>query len=158
MINNLKKTIRQNKALYSFYRKLKFVRGIPLKDFLNFRKIWLVVTVYPFTMTSYKRLSNVYDLSTLVEKNRLEGSFVECGVWRGGCAAAMAFVSKDAKSGRKTWLFDSFEGLPEPTKEDGTTAKMYSDNKSEGNLKTINKCVGPIEDVKKIFFDIITWR
>jgi hypothetical protein len=125
------------------------------KDIFDFRKLILFKKVYPYTMVTYKKLSNIYDLSKLVEKEKMEGAFVECGVWKGGCAAVAAFNAKEAKSNRKIWLFDSFEGLPEPTKEDGIVAKEYSDNKAEGKLKAIDRCVGPIEDVKKIFFDVL---
>lgn len=155
MIKQLKKIVRGNERLFEIYRKLRFIKDIPLKDFFNFKKLALVIKVYPYTMTSYQRLSNVYELAELVEKNKIEGAFVECGVWKGGCAAVMAFIAEKAGSGRRTWLFDSFEGLPEPTIEDGAIALDYAGDKSGGNLKTINKCVGPLVDVKKIFFEIL---
>lgn len=126
-----------------------------MSDFFDLEKLWLFKKVYPYTMSSYQRLSNVYELSKKIEAENIQGAFVECGVWRGGCAAIMAYMAKKALSLRKTWLFDSFEGLPEPTKEDGAIAKDYAENKVEGNLETINKCVGPLEDVKKIFFQIL---
>lgn len=154
-IENFKNLIKKNKNLYEIYKKIKFVKEIPIKDFLNPRKLVLFKKIYPYTMVDVKRLSNIYDLAESVEKNKGEGVFVECGVWRGGCAAIMGFVSKEAKSNRKMWLFDSFVGLPEPTQEDGKIAKEYSQNRIEGKLETIDKCVGPMEDVKEIFFNIL---
>ncbi len=151
IVKILKDFIRTNKI----YKKIKFWKNIPLKDFFNFEKVVLFTKVYPYTMVSYQRLSNVYELAKSIEENKAEGDFVECGVWKGGCVAVMAYVAKKAESKRKIWLFDSFEGLPEPTKEDGATAFSYSGNKSDGNLKTIDKCVGPLEDVKKILFEIL---
>jgi hypothetical protein len=67
---------------------------------------------------NYASLANAYDLTRLVEKNNLAGAVVECGVWRGGCAAVMAAVVEKSKSNRKVWLFDSFEGMPQASKEE----------------------------------------
>ena len=106
-------------------------------------------------MAGYKRLSNAYELALLAEKKGLQGAFVECGVWKGGSIGIMAYIADRAKSNRKIWLFDSFEGLPEPTKEDGQGAKIYSGEKDSGKLVSIEKCVGPLEDVKKLFFSVL---
>lgn len=151
-MNQIKSLIRKNE----FYKKLTFWKYIFPKDFLNSEKMWLFGKVYHYTMSGYKRLSNVYELSEKIEEKRLEGSFVECGVWRGGCSAIMAYVAKKYHSNRKVWLFDSFEGLPEPTLEDGSIARSYSDNRISGKLQTIDKCVGTLEDVKEIFFHILS--
>jgi hypothetical protein len=69
----------------------------------------------------------------------IAGAFVECGVWRGGCSAAMLLAQRDRYGAirRKTYLLDSFEGLPPATERDGpfalawqadTTAPGYHDN------------------------------
>lgn len=149
--NKLKNFIKDNQL----YKKIIFWKNISLKDLFSIEKLWLFAKVYPYTMSGYKRLSNVYELSKKIEEEKINGVFVECGVWRGGCASVMAYISKKAGSFRKTWLLDSFEGLPEPTKEDGAVAQVYSENRTEGKLETIDKCVGPLEDVKKIFFQIL---
>ena len=155
MIKFVKKLIKKNRFLTNICRRLLFFKGFFPRDVLNFKKLILFKKVYPYTMVGYKRLSNVYDLSKFIEKEKEEGAFVECGVWRGGCAAVMGFVADRAKSSRKIWLFDSFEGLPEPTEKDGKTAKDYALNRVEGKLETINKCTGTLEDVKEIFFKIL---
>jgi len=136
-------------------KKIKFFLELFLRDIFNFEKINLFIKVFPYTMVGYKRLSNVYELVKKIRKDKIEGDFVECGVWKGGCSAVMGFVAEKERGGRKTWLFDSFEGLPEPTKEDGKVAIEYSGDKSGGRLNTIKKCVGPMEDVRKIFFEIL---
>ena len=155
IIGQIKSLIKKNENLLKVYKKIKFVKETPLKDFFNPRKLILFKIIYPYSMVDVKRLSNIYDLAKLVERNRGEGVFAECGVWRGGCAAIMGFVSKRAKSNRKIWLFDSFEGLPEPTAKDGKIAEDYAQNRVGGRLKTINKCVGPIDNVKEIFFNVL---
>lgn len=47
------------------------------------------------------------------------GSFVECGVWNGGSAAIIAEVARNNPD-RNIWLFDSWEGQPQPSKYDIT--------------------------------------
>ncbi len=130
---------------------LKALLSVPLGDYLDPRKLWLVKAVGANSMASYARRANVYELATRAEKAGLAGAFVECGVWRGGCAAIMAYVAKAAGRGRKTWLFDSFEGLPEPTSQDGERARVYAGDRTSGAMASIAKCVGPLEDVKALF-------
>ena len=136
MIKQLKNLIKKNQTLFEIYKKLAFIKDIPLRDYLDFKKLILFKKVYPYTMVSSKALSNVYKLAKIIEKNKTKGAFIECGTWKGGCAAVMAFVADKAKSERKVWLFDSFEGLPEPTDEDGFSAKEF-----------VGKCLACLEDV-----------
>lgn len=151
----ISKLISENKLIGHGYGLFVFFKHFFSKDIFNLEKVSLFVKVFPYTMVGYKRLSNVYELSKKASEDGLKGDFAECGVWRGGCSAVMAFIAQKEGIGRKTWLFDSFEGLPEPTKEDGELAESYSGNRAKGSLKTISQCVGPLEDVKKIFFDIL---
>ena len=53
-----------------------------------------------------------------VEENKIKGDIVECGVWRGGCALAMASILKEYGSKRKVYLFDTFAGMTDPTAQD----------------------------------------
>jgi len=54
------------------------------------------------------------------------GCVVECGVWRGGMAAAIAEI---LGPDRKYFLFDSFEGLPPAKEIDGEAAKAWQADK-----------------------------
>lgn len=68
-----------------------------------------------FTMTSIERLYALYKAVEYVERSALEGDILECGVWLGGSmmlAAKMLSASKSTERG--LYLFDTFEGLPEP--------------------------------------------
>jgi O-methyltransferase len=81
-------------------------------------------------------------------KKNIPGTFVECGVWRGGSAGIMGLALKHSHPNRSLHLFDSFEGLPEPGPEDGIQAIEYSDNRGSGKLLTISKCVANLDIVK----------
>lgn len=149
IIKTIKNLAKKNKTITGIHGISTFLRGIPLKDYLNFKKLILIKKVYPYTMVSYPRLSNVYELAKLIEKNKTEGAFVECGVWKGGCAAVMTSIANKAGFGRQIWLFDSFEGLPEPIDKDGV------DKGGVEAKKYAKKCLTSLEDVKKIFFSIL---
>ncbi len=67
------------------------------------------------SMVSPERMANVQELCERALDESIEGDFVECGVWRGGCSIMMAAVSSHFCGDNTTWLCDSFEGLPRPT-------------------------------------------
>lgn len=63
------------------------------------------------------------NLALCLAHARAPGCLVECGVWRGGMSAGMAEV---LGPGRRSYLFDSFEGLPPADAEkDGARAVTY---------------------------------
>jgi hypothetical protein len=113
-------------------------------------KVRAVQLVQPYTMVGFERLINAYDVVKLAESKSLPGAIVECGVFKGGSAAVMTMAGSVE---RQIWLFDSFEGLPEPTVEDGTMAIEYSGDRSSGALEPIGQCVGPLDVVKGLFFE-----
>ncbi len=83
----------------------------------------------------------------------VEGDLVECGTWRGGMSAAMAWVIP----GRHSVLFDSFEGLPDPKPIDGPSAIHWS-----GKVRDYDNCraeeawaVKAMERVRQPDFEIV---
>lgn len=79
----------------------------------------IILAVRPWTMTSNDKLFGLIEAVRYVHRTGLPGDFVECGVWRGGSsqAAARAFAACGDTS-RHLYLFDTYEGMPEPTEED----------------------------------------
>lgn len=79
----------------------------------------IITAVKPWTMTSIERLNALIQSVRYVTKHELPGDIVECGVWRGGSMQAVArtLLSLDVKD-RELYLFDTFEGMSEPTDED----------------------------------------
>ncbi len=75
--------------------------------------------VTPYTQTSPERLASLIRAVEYVAKNRVTGAIVECGVWRGGSmmAAAQTLLRLGVRD-RDLYLFDTFEGMAEPTRED----------------------------------------
>jgi hypothetical protein len=73
----------------------------------------------PYTMTGVPRLQALIDAVRYVERRGVPGAFVECGVWRGGSVLAMISTLQATRgSDRAIWLYDTFEGMTEPTERD----------------------------------------
>ena len=66
--------------------------------------------------------SRVYALTRAVEyviAGRIPGSFVECGVWKGGSMMAVALtLLRLGVTDRPLYLYDTFEGMTDPGAED----------------------------------------
>jgi len=76
-----------------------------------------------FTMTSRKSLAATCRAVEHVMDNGIPGAFVECGVWKGGCAMAMAITALHQNvDDREIWMYDTFAGMTEPTDLDRTPA------------------------------------
>ena len=116
------------------------------------RKLFLFFSVKPYTQLGYRRLANIYELAARLEKEGLKGDFVECGVWKGGAAAVLAYQASRAKPPRKVWLIDSFAGMPEPTGQDGPMIGKMVNGRTEGRLHPVGINVASLEQVEKLLF------
>lgn len=103
--------------------------------------------VQPYTMASPERVQLLINLASRVIEEKIPGDMVECGVCNGGSAAILAHYA--AKDGRKTWLFDSFDGLPPNTKED--TPSLDGGILAES---CVGQCVGNIDKVKAVLSSV----
>ena len=153
MIAALGERARRSQTLVRAHASYFFFKDLLLVAARDPEKRDLFMRVRPHTMVSVRRLDNVYELAAAVERDGLPGAFVECGVWNGGCSGVMSYVAKRAGSGRKTWLFDSFEGVPEPTDQDGTKAALYARNRTSGDLKPVDLYVGSQAQVEELLFE-----
>jgi O-methyltransferase len=67
------------------------------------------------TMVTHDALLSLFEQAVFCELNAIPGSFVECGVWKGGCIGLMALVNlKYGSSRRHIHLFDAFQEICEP--------------------------------------------
>lgn len=106
--------IRARPHFLALYNTLKFF-GLryPKRELLDWKRTRLFLAVKPYTMLSYRRMSLLFSLACRLEESRLPGAIVECGSWNGGSAGLMAYPSRGNPQ-REVWLFDSWEGLPDP--------------------------------------------
>ena len=71
------------------------------------------------TMTGVLRLAALIDSVRHCVRRGLPGDFAECGVWRGGSVLAMLLTLREmGVEDRDVWLFDTFEGMTQPTEAD----------------------------------------
>jgi O-methyltransferase len=74
-----------------------------------------------YTMTDRTRQYALIRAMRYLDAAALEGDFVECGVWRGGSTMiAKACRTQPIAMPRRFYLYDTFEGMTEPTPEDYT--------------------------------------
>lgn len=81
--------------------------------------IELYESIKPYTMTSVERCYALYRAVNYILEANIPGDFVECGVWRGGNTMLVAYLlQKHGITDRKIYLYDTFEGMSEPTEHD----------------------------------------
>lgn len=110
-------------------------------------------TIKPYTHVNYQRLKFLWNVAEKVAGSGIPGAFVETGVWRGGCAGILSYISKKYDYNNGLYFFDSFEGLPQPTSKDGKDAKTFAVGKTEGKLKSINKVQAEENYIKELLFN-----
>jgi hypothetical protein len=97
----------------------------------------IVARVDPFTMTSLERRASLLGAIDHLVRHRIAGDIVECGVWRGGSmmAVALALLARGDTS-RHLYLYDTFEGMSEPTAVDrsvsGESARAQLERTARG--------------------------
>ena len=84
----------------------------------------LVRAVQRYSMSDPLRLVMLNGLACEVERRGVPGDIVECGVCNGGSAAIMSAGIKSPE--RRVWLYDTFAGLPAPSREDGDLAPKFT--------------------------------
>lgn len=142
------KIIKPNK--YNLVLKLNGEDSYP-NDFSDEDKK-IINIVKPFTMTSPERVYTLINAVRYIISNNIKGDFVECGVWQGGSAMAIALtLIEQGILDRDIYLFDTFEGMSEPTEKDidmhGRIAlKNFGKTKKENEYA--DWCYSSIENVK----------
>lgn len=88
-------------------------------DVIDLEARTIITKVQNYTMTSVERQVSLINATRYIVKNKILGDFVECGVWRGGSMMAAAYILKGLGAvDRNLYLYDTFEGMAEPTSKD----------------------------------------
>ena len=124
------------------------------KDFSDVQAwdIEIINKIQGYTMTSIERQLALISATRYILSRNIDGCFVECGVWRGGSSMATAFtLMQQGISSRDIYLYDTFEGMTPPTRDDtlinGIPAQtlLESDPEKSG----IIWAVAGLDDVKQ---------
>ena len=149
------------KLLSYTVRKLARVFGLDIVQFVPMgfdeRNIGIIESVKPYTLTSPERLNALIDSVRYVVANNVGGALVECGVWKGGSAMAMALTLKEQRDEkREIYLYDTFSGMTSPTELDvshsGSKAKdIFSKTKNTEDAS--DWCACSLGEVKENLAD-----
>ncbi len=110
-----------------------------------------------FTLTSVERAYVLYKAIEYISKFKISGDIVECGVWKGGSIiiSAMTLMKENNRS-RKIYLYDTFEGMAEPTDVDRMAANDFPAKEMWNKLKRKNDniwmCYSSLKEVRKNVF------
>ena len=81
----------------------------------------LVNTCLKFNTTGKEHLWEMINLFKKIFKNKVQGDFVECGVWRGAYLVLFQKLIEEYNlENLKIYGYDTFVGMPEPTTLDKT--------------------------------------
>jgi O-methyltransferase len=95
----------------------------------------LYARVRPFTMTSPERVVSLIRAVRYVVEAEIPGALVECGVWKGGSAMAMALALANLGATRDMFLYDVFGLVPSPVSQDGDWAQEEWSRYAKGESK-----------------------
>jgi O-methyltransferase len=149
--SNLKSIAKRSRLIHSSYKIIRDIHDLTLKKVFNISEFKAVFQVLPNTMLPLPRLFDAYETLVTVNEEQLAGDIVECGVWNGGCVGLMALANAHRPGPqRKFHLFDSFEGLPQPSSSDSDMISGFKKSNPDGKLRdddqtdliSIGACVG----------------
>jgi cephalosporin hydroxylase/lipopolysaccharide biosynthesis glycosyltransferase len=137
-------------CINGFLRKITHHQSLEDREFQS-----LLIKIKPYTLLSEARLYSLYSLAKQICQEDKPGHFVECGVYKGGSSALLAWVIKHYDhQNRKVYSFDTFEGMPDPTdldKHDGTPA-----NDTGYGVGTLQAPIA--ENLEKICRELDVWE
>ncbi len=102
--------------------------------------------VQPYTMTGIARVAALRQAVQYVAKSQIPGAIAECGVWKGGSMMAAAKTLLESRAGdRELFLFDTFEGMTDPTEVDTDLGGVQASHW----MQESDKCCAGLDDVKR---------
>ena len=110
----------------------------------------IISAVKPYTWTSNERLAALIRAVRFLVQTEIGGPIIECGVWKGGSmmAAALTLIDEGDTS-RDLYLFDTFEGMTEPTEFDKSFDGISADSQlAETPQGEGVWCYSPLDEVR----------
>ncbi|TMM31355.1 macrocin O-methyltransferase [Polaribacter aestuariivivens] len=110
----------------------------------------IIKKVTPYTLTNPERLVSLLRALDYINQNQINGSIVECGVWKGGSIMAGLYKLKNLNDeSRDIYLYDTFEGMSEPLEIDKSIRGESATNafKSQDQVWDRIECLSPLEEV-----------
>lgn len=135
------------------YRLVREDAGAAFPPDMDQEAVDIIRRVQPFTMTSKERVFALVQAVRYLIEAGVPGAFVECGVWRGGSMMAVAQVLlRLGCADRELHLFDTFEGMPQPTHLDvdyAGVAAMTEFVRTRRGTDASDWCSAAVDDVRR---------
>ena len=146
---NMNAMIRWLKKKYLSKSNTSF--QIPLD--LDATDVEIIRLAKPLTMTGVERLHALVQAVRYIVRAEVPGDLVECGVWKGGSMVAAAHTLLEmGADDRALWLYDTFQGMPEPTDADvsnrGENAQEKFNAKRNKRGGGSDWCYSSLEEVR----------
>jgi len=152
----------------SFTNKVRNFFRILKKPFIKKKNFWennipeideenkkLIESVGEYTMTPLIRRWALIKSLHYINKNKLTGDIVECGIWKGG----NLFLSKRIQDKYSTNIkrnfygYDTFEGMPEPSIHDGLKIINIYNNFKKKNTPWVKASLDEVKNLSKQYFN-----
>lgn len=91
-----------------------------------------------YSVVDDARLTSLMRLASDVLVRDVPGVVMECGVANGGSACALAWAIRETD--RHCWLYDSFEGLPQPEPVDGPNAPRF-EGENKASVESVHRAL-----------------
>ena len=100
------------------------------EDFFRMTNEEIIKAVKPQTITDDNRVEATIEAVRKVVREEIQGDIIECGVYKGGQVMAMLYALMDEKElSRDVYLYDTFEGMPEPEEVEGQKTNNFYNNR-----------------------------
>lgn len=113
-------------ALFQLYMFRRYHKKHGSKSYTDYLQKFSRCRLY--TLAENKKLMSLYSVVNLINERNLDGDFVECGVWRGGCCMLMALTQLNYTNSnglRNIYMYDTFTGMTSPGKNDPWFARFF---------------------------------
>lgn len=110
----------------------------------------MITKCLKYSMTNRMRMWALINSINYIFNKKIQGDFVECGVWKGGNLILYNLLNEKKNLNRNIYGFDTFEGMPLPGKfdfkYDGRSASDLYYQKTKSND---GWCKSILDEVKK---------
>jgi len=149
----IEKLLRKIAGRFGYNAEIRKKGVIPIPSDFESLHTGIYSQCKPYTMTSPERIYSVIEAIKYIERKKIEGCVVECGVWKGGSMMAAALTLQHLNTvNRDLYLFDTFEGMPPAGNVDenysGEKANKILEKESNEKLTSVNWAYSTIDEVK----------
>ena len=142
----LARSINKLLGYYGLELRKKFLLEVAEADQHHMK---IMDDIKPYTLTTRERIWALLNSVDYVATRGIAGSIVECGVWRGGSMMAAAKRLQLHNQLRDLYLFDTYEGMSEPTEFDKASGHdVRKEWESQQTSNQNNWCYASLDEVR----------